>query len=82
MQEMVGPNGVLTSVFGISVFVPASLFIILIGYIVLKDLPLMDKQGRYLSYFFTHRKREAKVLAATWVIAFCFFVTTWFLSTL
>ncbi|MEY9768585.1 uncharacterized membrane protein (DUF485 family) [Sinorhizobium fredii] len=82
MQEMVGPNGFFTSVFGISALVSASLFIVLIGYIVLKDLPLMDKQGRYLSYFFTHRKREAKALTATWVIAFCFFVTTWFLSTL
>ncbi|APG95492.1 hypothetical protein SAMCFNEI73_pC1788 (plasmid) [Sinorhizobium americanum] len=42
----------------------------------------MDKHGRYLSYFFTHRKREAKVLTATWAIALSFFVTTWFPSTL
>jgi hypothetical protein len=82
MQEVVGPNGFLTNVSGISAFIPISLFIVLVGRIVLKDLPLMDEQGRYLNDFFTHRKREAKILTALWVIAFGFFVTTWFLSTL
>lgn len=82
MQEMVGPNGLLTNVFGFGTFIPLFLFIVLIGYLVLKDLPLMDKQGRYLNYFFTHRKREAKVLVAIWVIGFCFLATPWFLSPL
>jgi hypothetical protein len=79
---MVGPTGVLTNVFGFSAFTHVALFLVLIGYIALKDLPLMDKQGRYLNYFFTHRKREAKVLIAVWVVGFCFFVATWFVSTL
>lgn len=82
MQQMVGQNGFLTNLFGFSTIIPIILFLIFISRIVLKDWHLMDRQGRYLSYFFIHRKRDVKVLIALWVVGLCSLLTTAFLSTL
>ncbi|MBZ9809791.1 hypothetical protein LB542_24365 [Mesorhizobium sp. BR1-1-9] len=68
MTELVGPHGLLTYVLAYATFVPALAFIGLIGYVVLKDLPIMDRQGRYMSSFFQNRKREWKVILSLWLV--------------
>ncbi|TPO01007.1 hypothetical protein [Mesorhizobium sp. B1-1-5] len=68
MTDLVGPKGLLTSIVGLGAFVPVLLFIIIICYIVIKDLPTMDRQGRYLSHFIFSRKREWKILLSLWFL--------------
>ena len=75
---MVGPNGLLTNIAGVITFMAAAMFIFLVGKIVAKDGHLMDRKGRYLSYVFTHRKRDAKILIAVWAVAFCSLLSTAF----
>ncbi|RWB71497.1 MAG: hypothetical protein EOQ50_21475 [Mesorhizobium sp.] len=69
MADVVGSNGLLTSIFGFGAFVTALLFIIFIGLIVIKDLPIMDRRGGYLSYFVSNRKRELKILLSLWLLS-------------
>ncbi|WP_157385492.1 hypothetical protein [Mesorhizobium sp. STM 4661] len=68
MPELLGPKGLLTNILGFGVFIPASLLIVLIGYVVMKDLPIMDRQGRYMNFFFENRKREWKAMLSLWLI--------------
>jgi hypothetical protein len=68
MTELLGPKGLLTNILGFGAFIPASLFIILIGYVVMKDFPIMDRQGHYMNFFFENRKREWKAILSLWLV--------------
>jgi hypothetical protein len=68
MTELLGPKGLLTNFLGFGAFIPASLFIILIGYLVMKDFPIMDRQGRYMNFFSENRKREWKAMLSLWLV--------------
>ncbi|CCV14710.1 hypothetical protein MESS4_70011 [Mesorhizobium sp. STM 4661] len=67
MRELVGRSGIITDISAYGAFAFGFLFIAGVGYIVLKDLSLMrDRQGRYLNYFFIHRRKEGWVLLSLW----------------
>lgn len=69
MTELLGSKGFLTNILGIGAFILGSLFIILVWYVVVKDLPIMDRQGRYMNFFFQNRKKEWKAMLALWLVA-------------
>lgn len=68
MTELLGPKGLLTNILAYGAVVPALLFIGIIGYLVMKDFPIMDRQGRYMSSFFKNRKKETKTLLCLWFV--------------
>ena len=74
MAELFGPKGFITNILGFGAFIPALLFIILIGYVVMKDLPIMNRQGGYLSFFVKNRKREWKAMLSLWLAFFILLV--------
>ncbi|WP_050596380.1 hypothetical protein [Mesorhizobium sp. WSM1293] len=68
MTDLLGPKGFLTNILGIGAFIPGLLFIVLIGYVVMKDLPIMDRQGRYMNFFLQNRKKEWKAVLTLWLV--------------
>jgi hypothetical protein len=65
----------LINIIGFCFFVGAAAFIGTVGHLVVKDLPLMQRDPNYMSFFFSERKIHARLLITFGLLDAVLFIT-------
>ncbi|WP_349434393.1 hypothetical protein [Pararhizobium sp. A13] len=66
---------VLINIIGFCFLVGAGGFIGIVGHLVIKDFPLMQRDPNYMSFFFSQRKTHARLLITLGLLDVVLFIT-------